>query len=603
MKIPRPRIGLHEIPPERSRLFLLILMVVALFVVALLVTFTELLSNETRKAEVDKAAAFAVAEIEADYLSFLETLDRFEYADPEVPHARVRASYEALRRRLSGVLQGRKGPVARRRDSLAAVAEALDRALVDVGGLLGEIRPGDEEAFRKIHMKLDPLGASIRKAVVDLRVRGRWDDSAHATGLSPMVLGIAIAFVGMLLGGGSLVYLLISEVRRTTGLLNKTTEAEARTVRAETHLIDALESIPQGVALFDADDRLILCNRSYRDIVANGRVSPEPGTAFAELCRAMVEERRIVEAQNDPETWLAERIARHRQTSNREEIRLTDGRWVHITERRIRNGDIISVLADVTDVKMREAVLNEARQHAELASRAKSEFLANMSHELRTPLNAIIGFSEMIRDEAFGPLPSPKYVEYAADIHASGEHLLELINDILDISKIEAGELKLHEEEFDVLRIARACIQFVAKRARDNGLTLDCDLPDDFPRLYADACKVKQILINLLSNAVKFTEEGGRVSLRVRLREDGGIELAITDTGIGIARKDLKLIMKPFTQVDSKLARKYEGTGLGLPLCKSLLDLHGGRLEIESEIGVGTTARAIFPPSRTRPRA
>jgi len=598
MKMPSSRAARRVNTPERSRVFAAILLVITIFIVGLVVAFVELIDGEVRRADEDKATVFMVARIEADYLRFLDVLGRFEHSDPAVSRARLRARLEALRRRLPVVLQGREGALARKIDGVVAMAEALDRALAETAPLIADIRPGDETAYRRIRAMLDPLDTPIRQAVANARSKG----GDRSSGARSMVLGIALAFVGMLLGGGFLILQLVREVRRTDRLLRKTTEAEARTVRAETHLIDGMESIPQGVALFDADDRLIHCNRNYREIVANSLVRPDPGTAFVDLCRAMVEDRRIADARADPGAWLEGRVARHRSPRNREDIRLSDGRWISIAERRIRNGDIVSVFADITDVKVREAVLNEARQHAELASRVKSEFLANMSHELRTPLNAIIGFSEMIRDGAFGPVGNPKYVEYAKDIHSSGAHLLELINDILDISKIEAGEVKIHEEDIDIARIARACIRCVAERARANGLVHDCDLPDDLPFLFADACKAKQILINLLSNAVKFTERGGRVSLRVRVRDDRRIEATVSDTGIGIAPEDIDLILEPFTQVDGRLARKYDGTGLGLPLCKSLVELHGGQFEIESVAGVGTTARVVFPASRTRPR-
>ncbi len=602
MKMPTPRAAHQVNMPERSRVFTAILLVVTIFIVGLVIAFVELLNDEARRADEDKTTVFMVAQIETEYLRLLDSLDRFEHSDPAVSRARLRARLEALRRRLPIVLRGPEGAAARRIDGVVAMTEALDRALAETSSLIAGLRPGDEAAYRRVRAALDSADAPIRQAVANTQLKSRWENSDRSSGVHSVVLGIALAFVGMLLGGGSLILMLVREVRRTDRLLRKTIEAEARTTRAETHLIDAIESIPQGVALFDTDDRLIHCNHNYREIVANSLTHPEPGTSFVDLCRAMVEDHRIVDARDDPEAWLRGRVARHRSSRNREDIRLSDGRWISIAERRTRNGDIVSVFADITDVKVREAVLNEARQHAELASRAKSEFLANMSHELRTPLNAIIGFSEMIRDGAFGPIDNPKYVEYAEDIHSSGAHLLELINDILDISKIEAGEVKIHEEEIDIVRIARACLQFVAKRARDNGLVLDCDLPDDLPLLFADACKVKQILVNLLSNAVKFTERGGRVSLRIRLRDDRRIEATISDTGIGIAREDIDLVLKPFTQVDSKLARKYEGTGLGLPLCKSLVDLHGGQFVIESDVGVGTTVRVVFPASRTRSR-
>ena len=242
--------------------------------------------------------------------------------------------------------------------------------------------------------------------------------------------------------------------------------------------------------------------------------------------------------------------------------------------------------------------LVEARDQAESANRAKSEFLANMSHELRTPLNAIIGFSELTKNEMFGPVGNSTYLEYARDINGAGHHLLDLINDILDLCKIESGAGELQEEDVIVRHTVRSVLTLVKERAREGGVELVLEAPDDLPTLWADERKLKQILVNLLSNGIKFTNAGGRVVLKIWCRKDGGYVFQVIDTGIGIALEDIPTALAPFQQVDSDLNRKYEGTGLGLPLTKALVEMHGGSLDLQSEVGVGTTVTVRFPTER-----
>jgi signal transduction histidine kinase len=243
-----------------------------------------------------------------------------------------------------------------------------------------------------------------------------------------------------------------------------------------------------------------------------------------------------------------------------------------------------------------EAELVVAKQMAESASRAKSEFLANMSHELRTPLNAIIGFSEIIKSRKFGPA-SERYPDYASDIFNSGRHLLALINDILNLSKLEAGQLALQEEDVDLATTVEACINVVETKARRSKILLSVSLNPEIGLIRADELKLRQILINLLSNAVKFTPEGGHVWVS-SAQENGGLVIAISDTGIGIAPEDIPKTLAPFRQVDSTVRRKQEGTGLGLPLAKQLVELHGGTLAIDSKVNVGTTVTFVLPAER-----
>ena len=254
---------------------------------------------------------------------------------------------------------------------------------------------------------------------------------------------------------------------------------------------------------------------------------------------------------------------------------------------------------DITELKKAEAVMREAVEYANVANRSKTEFLANMSHELRTPLNSINGFSELLEREYFGSLGSDKNREYVSDIRRSSMHLLRLISDILDVSKIEAGAVELDEEEVDIGETIDVCLAMMKTRSNDAGVSLSANTSDGCPSVRADSTAVKQILLNLLSNAIKFTPTGGEVAVTAFFDGNGASVLRVVDNGIGIAAGDIPTILEPFTQVGDIMIRNHEGTGLGLSLSKSLVELHGGTLDLESAPGAGTTVTVRFPPERT----
>jgi len=279
-----------------------------------------------------------------------------------------------------------------------------------------------------------------------------------------------------------------------------------------------------------------------------------------------------------------------------------DGRtfWneVNISPLRDESGRLIhfvGILQDVTNRIRTEEHLREAKDQAEVANRAKSEFLASVSHELRTPLNAILGFTEIMQLELFGPLGAPQYQSYAKDVHDSGQLLLDIINDILDLSKIEAGRMELFPEPVAASDAFDACLRLVAGKAHANAVVLKAELDPDLPPLLVDPRAVRQMLTNLLTNAVKFTPKGGRVTLQARMGEDDRIELAVIDTGIGIAPQDIAKVLEPFGQADNPLSRRQQGTGLGLPIVKALVEQSGGSFQLESAVGQGTRVTLRLP--------
>jgi two-component system, cell cycle sensor histidine kinase PleC len=390
--------------------------------------------------------------------------------------------------------------------------------------------------------------------------------------------------------------------------------AEHRAQAAERRLRDAIDSVSEAFVLWDRYGRLLMCNQTFREVFSlEPRVLKPGATRSSVLKLAELAVRAHTPVANPARPGLRE-------------VETVDGRWLQISERRTAEGGLVMTAADITGVKRQEearrlneealqnavARLEESRRElsdlaqkyqaekfrAEGANSAKSEFLANMSHELRTPLNAINGFSEMMVTEMFGPLGDRRYKEYAGDILTSGQHLLALINDILDMSKIEAGKMTLHLETVDVAELVEEAVRLMRNRAETAGLTVGVAIPDDLPTLEADFRGLKQILLNLLSNAIKFTPQGGRVTVKAKLTQGAsgpGVRISVSDTGIGIAPEDMGRLAKPFEQIETQHSKTQQGTGLGLALTKSLVELHEGVLSIESEPGVGTTVSFVLP--------
>jgi two-component system cell cycle sensor histidine kinase PleC len=392
-----------------------------------------------------------------------------------------------------------------------------------------------------------------------------------------------------------------------------------RTTAADVRLRDAIETIPEAFVLWDADNRLVLCNSNFQELHHLPDEAVVSGTSYGTIAAAGKTPIVRTTAVNEDGQPRGARTF---------EAQLNDGRWMHISERRTKDGGYVSVGTDITKLKQHEqklmesekrqiatiADLRKSRQALELqtgeladlaekyaeektraedANAAKSKFLANMSHELRTPLNAIIGFSEIMESGMFGPLGADKYVEYSRDIRESGEYLLDVINDILDMSKIEAGGIRLTPEIVALEPVLAECLRVVSTRAGEKKLKLDSDVDADI-QLGADRRALKQIALNLLSNAVKFTPDGGAVTLRGR-RRGGMVTIAIADNGIGISKDSLRKLGRPFEQVESQLTKRHQGSGLGLAIAKSLVELHGGAMHIRSKLGQGTMVVVRLP--------
>lgn len=369
---------------------------------------------------------------------------------------------------------------------------------------------------------------------------------------------------------------------------------EKRLAESEARIQTLLDNSPSPIYFKDRELRFILVNRRYCEVygVSNdqirGRTSievygEELGGTFSAHDHEVLENRSMITHEEN----------------------LNDTTFMTMKFPIINNtGELIGVGGIETDITDRVAVekaYRKARDEAEMANRSKSTFLANMSHELRTPLNSIIGFSDSLLAGTLGRVEDPKHREYLQIIRTGGEHLLHLINDILDLSRIEAGKMTLEETEVDLKGVFTDSIRLTAERAGKEGIYIDNRIPTGLPKIIADERQLRQVLINLLSNAIKFTDPGGKISASAGRTDDGGIEIHIEDNGVGIGPEDLKRVLQPFVQVSDALTRKHQGSGLGLAIVNSIISQHGGTFTLESTPGEGTTAIIILPPARVLP--
>jgi len=389
---------------------------------------------------------------------------------------------------------------------------------------------------------------------------------------------------------------------------------------ADLRLRDAIETISEAFVLWNAKNELVICNSNYQKLHGLPAHAIKPGTPYKTV---------MASAENTQVSPQPVKISQRTDAPEGSyEAQLDDGRWLQISERRTKDGGFVSVGTDITALKRHEEDLmdsekrlkatitdltasrktlelqakqleeladkySEEKTRAENANKAKSEFLANISHELRTPLNAIIGFSDIMTKEMFGPLGTERYADYSQDIHNSGTYLLNVINDILDMSKIEAGRMSIETEALSADEAARDAARIMSAAAREKDITVECEVEDGLT-VRADKRALKQILLNLLANAVKFTPDSGSVCLRA-LETGERVRFEITDTGIGISDRDIKRLAQPFVQVENQFTKTHQGSGLGLAIARSLVELHGGKLDISSTLGQGTTVSFTLP--------
>ncbi|HTT99791.1 MAG TPA: ATP-binding protein [Rhizomicrobium sp.] len=366
---------------------------------------------------------------------------------------------------------------------------------------------------------------------------------------------------------------------------------KARAQSAESRLAGALDTSLEGVLLVGPDGRVLVANKPMLAFFPSVDAAKVVGMEFGEVSKIAAADVAGGAALPTPHELGLGRRSRSLGSAERH---LNDGRWIRTVGSRTEDGGFIFFVSDITAIREREENSRKAQEAAEAASAAKTRFLTNMSHELRTPLNAIIGFSEIIQQQIFGAIGNARYVEYATDITRSGRHLLDVINSVLEISRSEAGKQKFVAEDVDLRYLLHDCEKMLSDQCVSRKIGFSLREPDMPLLVSGEKAKLRQIFLNLLSNAVKFTESGGAVS--VALGSGGGFHwVEVSDTGIGMTAEEIQIALTPFGQVDNRLERKYEGTGLGLPLAQSLTELHGGTLTIGSEPGRGTTVLVRFP--------
>lgn len=372
--------------------------------------------------------------------------------------------------------------------------------------------------------------------------------------------------------------------------------AQREAATAMESLSTAIESLNDGFVIYDSDDRLALCNSKYKEIYGESAELLVPGTSFEEILRAGVARGQYEHDAGADEDWIQSRLSIHRREGSLMEQKLADGTWLRIEERVTPDGGRVGFRVDITELKQAQEELQKAIVSAEKASNAKTEFLSSMSHELRTPMNAVLGFAQLLQMNPQVPL-HPKQCDAVEQILKAGNHLLELINEILDLSRIEAGRVSLSLEDVDPHEVVEECLAYIAPLADKRGIDVAADVPPERGfTIHADRTRFKQVLLNLLSNAVKYNIENGQVTLSIHTAQEGFVRFSVADTGPGIAKDKQAEIFEPFSRLGAETSN-IEGTGIGLTISRKLAQLMDGKLDFESVVGKGTTFWIDLPGS------